>query len=152
LLNNNQGAFGMDGLDKMTLLYAEDEHETLKVHKEYFENYFKIVYTASDGKQALKLYRDKKPDVVVLDINMPIISGLEASREIRKYDKETQLVLLTARIDKAALMESMELGLTAYLEKPITRKPMQEALAKISTAFLNRSISKLRHSNKEFYN
>ncbi len=141
----------MNELGKMTLLYAEDEPATLKLHTEYFENYFKQVYTAENGKQALAIYKEKEPDVVVLDINMPLVNGLEVSREIRKKDKKTQIVLLTARIDKEAFMEAVELGLTAYLEKPITRRPMQAALAKISDAFTKQSVGKLWFFDDQFF-
>ncbi len=141
----------MKCLGKMSLLYAEDEVATLKLHKEFFENYFKVVYSAENGQQALDIYKDKKPDVVVLDITMPIIDGFNVAKEIRENDQETQIVLLTARVDKQAWMQAVELNLTTYLEKPITRTPMLEALEKIAKVFIKKSVLKLWYYQDKFY-
>jgi len=124
---NNQYHFLKDKI----LLYAEDELQTQQQYQCFFENYFKTVLTADDGQQALDVYVDKKPDVLVLDINMPKISGLDVCKEIRKSDKETQIILLTSHTDKQLLFAAVEMGLTCYLEKPIGRKALKEALLKL---------------------
>jgi len=118
-------------LKDKTLLYAEDELQTQKQYQYFFENYFKTVLTADDGQQALDLYAEKQPDVLILDISMPNISGLEVCKEIRKNDTETQIILLTSFTDKQTLLAAVELGLTSYLEKPIGRKKLKEALLKL---------------------
>ncbi|MDH5573826.1 MAG: response regulator transcription factor [Gammaproteobacteria bacterium] len=141
----------MDVLKKMTLLYAEDEATTLKLHAEYFTNYFGAVYTADNGKQALEVYNNKKPDVVVLDINMPIVNGIDVSKSIRKDDKLTQIILLTARVDTQTLIDAVELGLTTYLEKPVTSTPMIAALNKIASIFNERLVVKLWRYNDQYF-
>ncbi|MFK5892688.1 MAG: response regulator, partial [Pseudomonadota bacterium] len=118
-------------LKEKTLLYAEDELHTQQQYQYFFENYFKTVFTADNGKQALELYSSEQPDVLILDINMPLVSGLEVCKEIRKNDQHTQIILLTSRADKQALLEAVELGLTCYLEKPVARTELKQALAKI---------------------
>ncbi len=116
----------------MTLLYAEDELNILKQYSNYFKNYFLHVYTAVDGKQALSLYRDKKPDVAILDINMPFLNGLEVAKKMRIDNSDICIILLTARSDKRAFLEAVELDLTTYLEKPMKRDELKQALVKLS--------------------
>lgn len=141
----------MDLLSQKTLLYAEDNLVTQLLYEDYFKTYFKTVYTALDGKQALEIYQHKKPDIVVLDINMPLLSGLDVSKKIRKTDKETVIILLTARTDKTALLEAIELGLTTYLEKPVTKEQLQQALKKIADNFCKATKINLWHYNKQNY-
>jgi len=122
----------MNLLKNKTLLYGEDELDIQKHYSNYFKHYFKIIYTANDGKDALGKYREYKPDIIILDINMPYLSGLEVARKIREDDNDVSIILLTARSDKKALIEAVELGLVTYLEKPICRDALKKALAKLN--------------------
>ncbi len=121
-----------DFFQHMNLLYAEDEVVSRTLYEEYFKKYFNQVYTAADGSQALKIFHEKKPDIVVLDINMPLLNGLEVCKTIRETDNETSIILLTARTDKQALLEAIELGLTTYLEKPVAKEQLNQALLKLA--------------------
>lgn len=124
----------MDLLAEMTLLYAEDEELTQRMYEQYFNHHFRSVYLAKDGQEALDIYYNKKPDVVILDINMPLLNGISVTKKIRQQDRHTKIILLTARSDKEALFEAVELGLTCYLEKPVSRARLKEALQKITTS------------------
>ncbi|MCK5696812.1 MAG: response regulator transcription factor [Gammaproteobacteria bacterium] len=141
----------MSLLAQKTLLYAEDDVVTLNLYEHYFKKHFKRVYTAINGKRALDLYKDKDPDVVILDVNMPVINGLEVCKAIRKKDKQTKLILLTAHSDKLLLMEAIGLGLTAYLEKPVNPTQLKEAFKKIYESDFDLPIIKLWHHNKQIY-
>ena len=136
----------MNLLKQIVLLYADDEPDILKHYSNYFKNYFRVVHTAVDGKEALAAYRENKPDVVILDINMPYLSGLEVAKKIRESDSDVNIILLTARGDKEALMEAVELGLVTYLEKPIQRDALKKALTK-----LNQKIKSDNSINLWFY-
>ncbi len=116
----------MNFLKQMILLYAEDEVGIQKHYSNYFKHYFKFVYTAVNGKEALAKYREIEPDVVILDINMPYLSGLEVAKKIREDGSDVYIILLTARTDKKALIEAVELGLVTYLEKPICRDSLKK--------------------------
>lgn len=121
----------MKKLQDMVLLYAEDELITQMLYKQQFANHFKTIYTANDGQQALGLYYKIKPDVVILDINMPLIDGLQVCKKIRENDHYTKIILLTSRVDKQTLLDAVELGLTSYLDKPATKERIIEALNKL---------------------
>ena len=112
----------------MTLLYAEDEEITRINYAKYMARFFEEVYEAKDGKEALEIYKAKKPDILLLDIDMPHIDGLEVARSIREKDKKCRIIMLTAIKDVDKLIFATELNLTKYLPKPINRKELKDAL------------------------
>ena len=122
-------------MPKLTILYAEDDPVTRENYALVLEHYFHTVYTAKDGKEALALYHEVQPDVLLLDINMPYIDGLEMVKIIRKEDQKTPVIMLTAHSDKEKLLKAIPLGLTQYLVKPVKddvfRKTLYELIAKM---------------------
>lgn len=141
-----------DELKNFTLLYAEDEDFIQERMSEYFKTYFKEVYLASDGKMTLDIYLQKRPDVVILDINMPIIDGLSVAREIRKKDDTTRIVMLSAHSDKALLLEATEINMSRYLIKPVDTLALKKALDKLSCELLEMSKNYLRLGEHTIWN
>lgn len=121
----------MNNLKHLSLLYVEDDLSTLMLYLKYFELYFDKVYSAQDGKKALDIYYEYKPDVVILDINIPYINGIEVSQEIRKNSIESKIIMLTSMSDKQTFLKVVELQLTTFLEKPVSRRQLVEALEKL---------------------
>lgn len=155
-----------DSAKKYTILYAEDETETQKNYAAFLQNTFRKVYLAKDGEEALKRYKAHKPDILLLDINMPHINGLELAQRIRETDKTTKIIMLTAYADQEKLLLATELHLTKYLQKPVKRNDFKETLQKavdeleaerqnndlllLDEAYTwNRSINSLFHKGKE---
>jgi len=73
-------------LKRHTILYVEDEPEIQANISEYLSNYFGTIHLASDGKEALAQYYKNRPDVLLLDINLPNTDGLSVAQEIRESD------------------------------------------------------------------
>jgi len=115
-------------LKNHSILYVEDEPEIQKNIREYLESYFDTVYVAPDGKEALLLYEAYHPDVLLLDINLPFLSGLEVAKQIRQKDQTVKIVMLTAHTEKEKLLTATELKLTKYLIKPIAPKLFKETM------------------------
>lgn len=115
-------------MNDLTLLYAEDEIETRKNYANYLKRLFKEVYVVSNGQEALNVYNEKKPNIMLLDINMPFINGLELTKKIRQEDKNTRVIILTAHLEQDKLLFAAELNLTKYLPKPTTRTQLKDAL------------------------
>ena len=115
-------------LKNHSILYVEDEPEIQKNIKEYLESYFSTVHVASDGKEALEIYDTQHPDALLLDINLPFISGLEVAKQIRQKDQTVKIVMLTAHTEKEKLLAATELKLTKYLIKPIAPKLFKETM------------------------
>ena len=116
----------------LTLLYVEDDEIIRENAVEYLCDYFKEVYQAKDGLEALEVYGAKKPDIIITDIKMPRLDGLAMAKKIRREDKKTPIVITTAFTDTEYLMEAVELQLIKYIVKPITSKKLTEALTLIS--------------------
>lgn len=111
-----------------TILYAEDEEQTRLNYTTYLNRLFKEVYSVSNGEEALKQYEKNRPDILLLDINMPKINGLEVAKSIRQKDKKTRIIILTAHLEQDKLLFAAELNLTKYLPKPISRSELKNAL------------------------
>ena len=141
----------MELLKQKTLLYAEDELDIQKQYTQYFQNYFKYVFSVANGQEALSIYNKQKPDVLILDINMPQLNGLEVAKRIREQDSDINIILLTAKSDKETLKKAIELELTTYLEKPISRAALKEALKKLNNKMHKKTIKKLWLYENDYY-
>jgi two-component system, OmpR family, response regulator VanR len=139
-----------ENLKKFTLLYAEDDKSVQKEMLEYFESYFKEVYLANDGKEALALYEKNKPDVLILDIYMPNINGLELTEYIRKNDYETKIVLITAYSKDTLMLQAINTNVNYYIIKPATLQKIKEMLDKISMD-LDRNSEDVLEFNENIY-
>lgn len=115
-------------LKEYTVLYIEDDPNIQKNMQEYFADYFKEVYVASDGTTGLDMYRLKKPDALIVDIDLPYMDGLTLVKLIRETDEETPIIMLTAFTDKEKLLWATELKLLKYLVKPLTPVVLKETL------------------------
>ena len=111
-----------------TLLYVEDEDYIREVVVEYLEEFFSTIYEASNGKEALEIYHDKKPDIIITDIRMPKMNGLAFAREVRQRDKNTPIVITTTYATTEYLLDAVELNLIKYLVKPVEEEALLEAI------------------------
>ncbi|CAA6819038.1 MAG: DNA-binding response regulator [uncultured Sulfurovum sp.] len=112
----------------LTILYVEDDDIIRKNAQMYLNKICKKVWLAKDGLEALELYEDYSPDIIISDIKMPRLSGLDMASKIRKTDKSTPIILATAFTDTTYLLQAVELQLIKYLVKPITSTKLLEAL------------------------
>ena len=117
-----------------TILIVDDEPQIVKVVRGYLEQAGFRVVTAGDGPGALAQFRHEKPDLVVLDLNLPGLDGLDVARRIRAQ-AQTPIVMLTARADESDRLVGLELGADDYVVKPFSPK---EVVARVR-AVLRRS-------------
>ena len=110
------------------ILYVEDDEIARENGVEYLQNFFETIYEASDAIVALQLYEKYKPDIIITDIQMPKLNGLEFVKKIRQKDKKTQIIIITAFCDRDYLLKAIELQLVKYLVKPVKEKEFEEAL------------------------
>lgn len=141
----------LDILQNYSLLYVEDEPEIQANMQEYLESYFNSVDVASDGEEALKLYRQNRQDVLLLDINLPYLDGLSVAREVRKNDTNVKILMLTAHTDQDKLLAAVELKLTKYLVKPLTPKVFKEALNALAQELCSSSNGFFKFSHNFFW-
>ena len=132
----------------LTLLYVEDDAIIRQNAVEYLDNYFKEVFQAKDGNIALEIYNGKKPDIIITDIEMPKLNGLEMAKQIRKNDKTTPIIVATAFTDTSYLLQAVELQLIKYLTKPISSKKLKEALTLVGEHLTLNNIININNTTK----
>lgn len=112
-----------------TILLAEDEQGTQEELHDILGFFCKSVYIASNGLEAKYLYEEHHPDLIITDIKMPKLSGLELVKYIRKTDRDTSIAIVSAYTDVDYLLLATELQLLKYLVKPITKSKLLELFA-----------------------
>ena len=130
----------------LSILYVEDEKMIRQNAVEYLSRICDNVLEARNGVEALEVYKKHKPDIIISDIKMPKMNGLEFAAEIRKVDKSTPIIMVTAHTETHFLLKAVELQLIKYVVKPVTSKKLQEALS-LSLDYLtvkNKNILKLK--------
>lgn len=113
------------------ILFVEDEIQLRKDYVMYLKMMFDIVYEAGDGEEAYAIYKEKKIDILIVDINIPKLNGLELLAKIREDDYTVKAIVLTAHKDTDFLLQATRLKLTDYLVKPISRLALEKALDKV---------------------
>jgi len=106
-----------------TILVVDDEPKIVKTVRAYLENAGYRVVTAAGGQLALTLFRHEKPALVVLDLGLPGLDGLDVARALRR-ESDIPLIMLTARVDEADRLIGLELGADDYMTKPFSPREL----------------------------
>jgi len=115
-------------LSNFTILYVEDDKDTQELMSNILKMTFKEVFIASNGEEGLKLYKEKRPDIVLSDIRMPIMDGLEMSELIKKINPNQLIALFTAFSDPEYQRKAAELEIDTYILKPLDEKQFFNSL------------------------
>ncbi|HIP62245.1 MAG TPA: response regulator transcription factor, partial [Sulfurovum sp.] len=150
-------------LKDKSVLYIEDELDVLKNISTLLSNFFGDFHTASDGVRALEIFNKEPIDLLLVDIELPKMNGIELIKHIRKTDKDVPIIVISAYTKTDYLLESVELGLNKYIVKPLTSKKIHELLEKTNRYFsqdgiislsnevsLNKSTSVVSHGGEEY--
>lgn len=89
------------------------------------------IIEAEDGYQALELYKKHRPDLVLLDINMPHMNGIEALQAIRKIDTHAKIIMLSSMRNQRIVKQSKTLGASAYMQKPFPKMQLEEIVNEV---------------------
>jgi DNA-binding response OmpR family regulator len=106
-----------------TILVVDDEPRIVQLVRDYLQHGGFTVLVASDGPTALRTARTGRPDLVVLDLGLPGLDGLDVARALRR-DGEVPIIMLTARTDESDKLVGLELGADDYLTKPFSPKEL----------------------------
>lgn len=119
-----------------TILVVDDETEILELAVAYVENCFPDaeVLQAKDGLEGLEKFRSFAPDLVISDVKMPRMNGLELVREIRKTDHDVIIVLTSGDDKEMRKKEAQEVGADAFLSKPYAPQELQELILMITAS------------------
>ena len=116
--------------NELTLLYVEDEDNLRLSVESYLSKLFSKVDTASNGKEGLEKFKSGQYDIVVTDIQMPIMDGLEMAQEIKKINPEQEIVITSAYGETVYFLEAIRIGVNGYIIKPIDYTQMNQELYK----------------------
>lgn len=114
----------------ISLLYVEDEADTREGVADFLRLRVRELDVASDGKEGLALFKEKKHDMIITDIKMPLMNGLEMSREIKKMNKKTPVIITTAYNDTDLLIECIDVGVCQFVLKPVIMDKLFESMQK----------------------
>ncbi|MDL2291895.1 response regulator [Bacteroides sp. OttesenSCG-928-F21] len=116
--------------DKLTILIAEDNISNYKLFESILKHDYQLIH-AWDGREAVEMFNKYDPQIVLMDINMPVMDGYEATKEIRKYSAKIPIIAVTAFAYASDEQKVMESGFDGYMSKPINTNLLKEQLLDI---------------------
>jgi sigma-B regulation protein RsbU (phosphoserine phosphatase) len=132
---------------EVSILYVEDEPLTRAVFARILERKVRKLFQAENGEEGLELFKKHRPDIVISDVRMPILDGIEMSRKIKSMDNNVKIILTTAHSDASVLLNSIDAGIDKYILKPVDVDVLFSAMESCAeTIMLER---KIQEQNKE---
>ena len=139
-------------LKTKTILFAEDDEIILKNTTDTLNTIFKQVITAKDGQEGFEKYNLEKPDIILTDIKMPNMDGLEFIQEVRKNDSITPIILFTAHNEQKYLMKAINLQVDVMLVNPAKFEDLLIILIKSMKRSLHANPAVIEFGNNIIYN
>ena len=130
---------------EIKVLIAEDDPFIGMITKECFETKGFEVYLCDDGNKAFSCYLDKRPDICILDVMMPLKDGFALAKDIRSVDTDTPILFLTAKSLKDDVIKGFKIGADDYVKKPFS---VEELIARVD-AIIRRSKISLKEINQQ---
>ena len=121
------------------VLFVEDDPEVRELMVKTLEDLFANVYTAVDGEDGLEKFYANSIDVVISDVNLPNMNGLEMSKRLRDFDKDLPIIILSGHNESKYIYDSIDLNIDSYLLKPLSLDDLNKALRRVAkrVEFLN---------------
>ncbi|RXK14391.1 hypothetical protein CP965_02785 [Halarcobacter mediterraneus] len=138
-------------LKKSSILLVDDEENLRNSFKRILLLYVGTVYCASDGEEALELYKKYNPNILITDLKMPKLNGLDLIKIIRKKNEDIPIIVTSAYTDQEFLLESIKLSLVEYVVKPISEVNLSELLERCAKVLLKSSKTIITFANNQFY-
>jgi len=120
-------------LHDITLLYVEDDFDAQEKMRLLFEDEICEFYQAFNGKDALSLYYQKQPDIIITDINMPHMDGLNFAKRVKEIYEEQPIIIISGFDSRENLLDAINIGVEQFLPKPINIELLFEKIKKIIT-------------------
>ena len=137
-----------DALKDKTALYIEDEIDVLENISTLLSNFFKEFLKAPTAEEGYEIFQNNSIDVLLVDIELPKMNGIELIKKIRKTHKNLPIVVISAYTKTDYLLESVELKLDKYIVKPLTSRKIHQLLQTLNSDFLDSNLLTL---DKDIY-
>jgi len=116
--------------DKEKRLGIDDEQPTLRMFTLMLSAYGYEILTAENGHEGVEIFRKERPGLVLTDIKMPIMDGIEALKEIKKIDPHAEVIVITGHGDMDLAIQALNLDATDFINKPLQREALEQALSR----------------------
>ena len=127
-------------LKELKVLFVEDEKRVSTLFKNAIGENFKKFYVAEDGVEGLKKFENLYPDIVITDINMPTLSGLEMAKKIRILNKDIPIIILSAYSETDKFLNAIDIGVVKYFIKPYDPDELLDYINSIEDKFVDKKI------------
>jgi len=131
---------------KITILLAEDEKKLALAMKTAIGEYFHKFIVTHNGEEALEAYQKYMPNIIITDILMPKLTGLELMKELRKVNSDIPIIILSAHSDSDKLLNAIDLGVTKYFIKPVDPDELLEYISLLIPKIKQENIIKLKNN------
>jgi len=136
-----------------SVLYVEDNDKLREYASKLLHKFFKNVYTASDGVDGLKIFKKKKTPIVITDIKMPHMNGMELTKQIKVISPDTKVIIMSAFDSRDYLYSAIEFGATRFLKKPVNINEFAQVLQDTIEDIIKSQNFKIFHANlKNIFN
>ena len=133
-------------VEKVKVMIVDDSKVSRAILSSHLsKTNFEVVAMAKDAAEALKLYQEFNPDIVTMDMNLPDADGIECSKKIRAFDPDAKIVMISAMRDANLIARGQEVGIGAFLQKPVSTNDIIETLMMLCQAKVSR-VAVLRES------
>ncbi len=126
--------------NKLTILYAEDEEILRESMKTTLEKFFKKTLVVKNGLEAFEIFKKEEVDIVLTDLNMPIMDGIELITKINETDKEPAIIVLSAHNESTLLQTLINIGINNLLNKPLEKEKLIKILYQNCEIIENRQL------------
>jgi len=110
---------------------VEDEPQIRKMLFRFLQAQGYTVSLATNGVEALEQVQKERPDLLLLDVNMPVMNGLEVLQQLKQQNKQLKVIMMSGTSTPEMIKSAMELGVMEFLDKPVTLKKLKESIARI---------------------
>ncbi|WP_424687449.1 MAG: PAS domain S-box protein [Halarcobacter ebronensis] len=126
-------------LKQITILYAEDDLVIQKQTVGILNSIVKEVHVANCGQEAVELYDNNKVDIIITDITMPNMTGIEFSKHVRKDNSDIPIIVISAHNDSNILIEAIEIGISRFILKPLNISDLIQVITQFAENICNKS-------------
>ncbi len=122
----------------ISILYVEDDMNVRKHLVTFLKRRFTDVYSATNGKEGLEMFKREHPDIIVTDIQMPVMDGLAMASQIKEIDRDTPIIITTAFNEVSFLTKAIEIGVDRYVKKPIVNEDLIDSIYKCAIVLIQK--------------
>ena len=126
-------------MNQLTILIVDDDKTTSSILNHMLKPYASTLVTASNGVEGCDLYKKYTPDIILSDINMPQMNGLEMIEKIRKVDEQVKIAIFTDFEKRETLVKAIELGVNQFFSKPFEEKSFSKMMKTLCNEVIGRS-------------